>query len=112
MYNIAMLVLVQVLLTRMESLAFVYPYLETALVGQFGAGVMISARPARLESVEMVGAIMTPVFSIQASPVVSFCKSNQYSLGDNPLVPDPYEARTCQVGSPIVPFHRCKTCYC
>ena len=74
-----------------------YPDLETALVGEFGGGVMISARPARLERVEMVGAIMTPVFSIQTSQVVSFCMSTQYSLGDNPLVPDPYEARTCEV---------------
>ena len=80
-----------------DSIAFVYPDLETALVGQFGAGVMISARPARLESVEMVGAIMMPVFSIQTSQVVSFCMSTQHCLGGNPLVPDPYEARTCQV---------------
>ena len=85
-----------------DSIAFVYPDLETALVGQFCAGVMISARAARLESVEMVGAIMTPVFSIQASQVVSFCMSTQYSLGHNPLVTDPYESGTCQV-------HRCLT---
>jgi hypothetical protein len=50
-----------------------------------------------------VGAIMTPVFSIQASPVVSFCMSTQDSLGDNPLVPDPYESGTCQVH--VVPNH-------
>jgi hypothetical protein len=87
-----------------DSIAFVYPDLETALVGQFCAGVMISARPARLESVEMVGAIMTPVFSIQTSQVVSFCMSTQYNLGDNPLVTDPYEGRTCQVHCHIITF--------
>ena len=92
-----------------DCIAFVYPDLSTALVGKYAGGVMISAMPARLETVDMVGGIATPSFSVQERHPVSFCLSTQDSLGDNPPVRDPYEDRTCKVndqnqGSNLLPI--------
>ena len=80
-----------------DSIAYLYPDLSTALVGIFKDGVMVAAKPARLERVKMVEGIASPVFSILGDQAVSYCLSTEQSVGENPTVPDPYEGRTVQV---------------
>ena len=82
-----------------DEIAFMYPDLETALFGTFQSGVMISARPARLDRVNLIGGVAHPVFCfLKGEQVpVSFCLSSQTSVGDGLTVRDPYEDKTCQV---------------
>ena len=82
-----------------DDIAFVYPDLETALVGVFAKGVMISGKPAELEAVDIIDDIAEPVFSVTDSPAVRHCRSSRESVGQHPLVGDTYEARTVQVRS-------------
>jgi len=85
-----------------DSIAYLYPDLSTALVGIFKDGVMVAAKPARLERVKMVEGIASPVFSILGDQAVSYCLSTEQSVGENPTVPDPYEGRTVQVLDSVV----------
>lgn len=81
-----------------DDIAFVYPDFVTALCGVFASGVMVSGRPAVLDSVKIVGDIAHPVFSIvSGSKEVSYCRSSRESIGLDTLVGDPYEARTVEV---------------
>jgi hypothetical protein len=52
-----------------------------------------------IESVEIIGDIAEPVFSISDIPQVCHCRSSRESVGQDPLVKDPYEARTVHVGT-------------
>ena len=66
-------------------------------MGIFAKGVMISGKPAELKAVDIIDDIAEPVFSISARPAVRHCRSSRESVGPDPLVVDPYEARTVQV---------------
>jgi len=82
-----------------DETAFVYPDFETTLFGRSENGVMISARPAMLECVDIINDIAEPVFTISDAPTVAHCRSSRESVGKDPLVRDPYEASTVQVRS-------------
>ena len=80
-----------------DGIAFVYPDLKTALVGTFEKGIMISGYPAALKTVEIISDIAEPVFSVLDGPTVGYCRSSGESIGEAPLVRDPYEETTVQV---------------
>ena len=82
-----------------DNIAFVYPDLSTCLHGQYEDGVAVSVRPGVLTSVTMDHAIPRP-HMLTTSPVsVSHSVSTMTSVGPSPLIPDPYESRTCEVRS-------------
>ena len=84
-----------------DNIAFIYPDLVTALVGRFDDGMMINAQPAMLEKVDISGCIAQPTFRIigNIDQTVGYSFSSETYPGDKPLIPDPYERRTCQVKS-------------
>ena len=82
-----------------DKLAYVYPDLETALIGRFKDGILISGVAARISSCEIVNDVMTARFSIiTKGDEVSYCKSTRTSMGAQLLTPDPYEAKFVRCG--------------
>ncbi|XP_023344428.1 histone-lysine N-methyltransferase SETD7 [Eurytemora carolleeae] len=79
------------------DIGFLYPDLYTALVGQFEDGRMVRAYPAVLDTVQIENDIAVPHFSRLSNQSVRYMKSCKTNVGDNPLIEDPYESRTCQV---------------
>ena len=83
-----------------SKVAFVYPDLETALVGNWQDGKMVAAFPAILTSIDMVAGIPEPTFTLtMKEPAVGLSISTETSVGAGPLVRDPYEERSCNVQS-------------
>ena len=80
------------------EIAFVFPDLETAFLGEFLDGQMMSAVEAKVASVRLVDEIMEAEFEILGTEKVSFSQSTKTSLGSNLLVADPYEAKHVQCG--------------
>ncbi len=89
------------------EIAFLYPDLCTAFLGQFEDGKMISGKATTVigTNLDSQTQILSPIFAepSAASLCVSFCKSTKTSLGDNLLVPDPYEARMIEIRDSEVP---------
>lgn len=74
------------------NIAYIYPDLETAFVGQFANGVMISANPAHIVTSNLINNIMVPNFKIlNKEAKIGYCKSTKTSLGKDLLFSDPYE---------------------
>ena len=83
-----------------DDIAFIYPDLKTALIGQFTEGVAISVLPANLSSVSLPEhGVASPVFVVTAGDqnTVHHSPSNRTSVGPDPLIRDPYEMTVCQV---------------
>ena len=76
-----------------ENISYIYPDLETAFVGHFDNGVMISAKPAKITSSNLINNIMVPKFKItDTNADIGYCKSTKTSLGKDLLFSDPYES--------------------
>ena len=89
--------------TGEEALAYLYPDLRTAMVGSFVQGQMVAARQTELVDVMLDPStcIMAPVFAQplphEPQPDIRYSKATRDHIGDQPLVPDPYEQRTVEV---------------
>ena len=83
-----------------DNIAYLYPDLTTAILGRFDKGVLISGRAASLSGVRLVDNIAVPEFTVTGGEdeTVSYCRSTEESVGLQPLVRDPYESRTVEVG--------------
>ena len=83
------------LLTLGPRIAYIYPDLETALIGQFENGMMISGQETRITDVTMDGSVLIPTFvkTTKTAPRVKFSKSTKAFIGDQPLISDPYESK-------------------
>ena len=90
-------------------MAFLYPDLQTALLGSFENGRMVAARPTRLTDLVLdpKTQIYSPVFAAATSdlslPVLKYSMSTRTFIADQPLVPDPYEAELVEVKQSQVP---------
>ena len=86
-------------------MAFLYPDLQTALLGSFENGRMVAALPTRLTDLVLdpETQIFTPVFAASTSntgvdlPVLKYSISTRTFIADQPLVPDPYETELVEV---------------
>ena len=86
-------------------MAFLYPDLQTALLGSFENGRMVAALPTRLTDLVLdpETQIFTPVFEASTSntgvdlPVLKYSISTRTFIADQPLVPDPYETELVEV---------------
>ena len=87
-----------------DDIAFVYPDLKTALVGQYVRGVAMSVYPGTLSHVEIPEhGVAHPRFQTRAMSPVSHSISTMTSVGPCPLVRDPYEMTLCEVRFSAVP---------
>lgn len=78
-----------------DEIAFVYPDLETAIVGRFEDGVLVNGRASKIASVSLESGVMVPRFQPPVGESMVFSKSSSSDVGEGPLLEDPYEARTC-----------------
>ena len=82
-----------------DNIAFVYPDLSTCLHGQYEDGMAVSVRPGVVTRVTMDHDIATPHMVTTSTVSVTHSASTMTSVGPGPLIPDPYESRTCEVRS-------------
>ena len=67
-------------------------------MGEYDQGVAVSVSPATVTSVSHDNTcIMTPAFSTSDTVTVGHSPSTRTSVGQCPLVRDPYESVTCEV---------------
>ncbi len=94
-----------------DNLTYIYPDMRSAFVGRFSRGVMVSARTREVVGASSSGDggfVPVPVFSPESDgdgggDAVGYSCATRSSVGQNPLVPDPYESRTVQVGPSSFP---------
>ena len=77
--------------------AYIYPRSNLALVGKFQNNQMISAQKAIVEKVLCQNNILSIKFGKLSGPKFHLSISTNASIGDMPLVQDPYEANTVTI---------------
>jgi len=86
------------------DIAYLYPDLTTALVGNFKSGELVSGQVSSLISVRLdYGAIQVPTFKAGEGPVLRREISTNEKMTSQPLVPDPYETAMVEVRQSSVP---------
>ena len=87
--------------TANTGITYIYPDFYTAVTGAFRDGVMTGASATHLIDVEpdTETQILTPLFAPVKSdePIVAYSKATTESIGDQPMIADPYESRTVEV---------------
>ena len=86
-----------------KNAAYIYPWGKLALVGEFKENIMTSAQKADIIKVKCHKNMLELEFSQPSGPKFYFSPGNTTSMGDMPLVPDPYEAMTVVVEDSRVP---------
>lgn len=93
--------------TANTGITYIYPDFYTALTGAFRDGVMTGASATHLIDVEpdTETQILTPLFAPVKSdePIVAYSKATTESIGDQPMIADPYESRTVEVKTSHLP---------
>ena len=83
--------------------AYIYPGAKMALVGQFKGNKMISAQEAYLQEARCENNQLSIQFSVmKSSPSFHFSQATNESLGDQPLLRDPYEDKTVKLAPSTV----------
>ena len=83
--------------------AYIYPRSNLALVGKFQNNQMKSAQKAIVEKVLCQNNILTIEFGKLSGPHFHLSISTNASIGDMPLVQDPYEANTVTIKKSSLP---------
>ena len=83
--------------------AYVYPGSKLALVGRFKNSHMESAQAANITRITCSNNVLKLEFSQPYGPEFYFNPSTNETIGEMPLVPDPYEAITVKVDASGVP---------
>ena len=78
-----------------NDIAFIYPDMSTALLGNFVDGVMDGAREVTIEAVSKDSDQIMKVadFSKPTGPSLKYSRATKTSMGENLLASDPYERR-------------------
>ena len=83
-----------------SDITFIYPDMQTVLVGQFKDGVMIKAKPAKIiaercnDGIKEIK-VSTPKID---APILKYKRATRLNMGDQPTVMDPYEKANVYVG--------------
>jgi len=80
-----------------EDIAFLYPDMRTALVGQFVKGTLVSGRHARVDRIEYQSGVLVPRFKIISEKEYRFWPSTKDDIRCPPLLGDPYESKFVEV---------------
>ena len=83
--------------------AYVYPGARLALVGRFKNNHMESAQASKITRITCSNNVLKVEFSQPYGPKLHFNPSTNETIGEMPLVPDPYEEITVKVDTSGVP---------
>ena len=83
--------------------AFIYPGSKLALLGHFKDNHMMSAQAADIIEATCSENVLKLTFSHPRGPKFHYNLSSNETVGDMPLVPDPYEAMTIKLETSSVP---------
>ena len=76
-----------------DGVGFLFPDRQTALVGRFEDGVMVSAQTCFIQLVSVRNCICHLKFTQPRGPVYDFDPGDRDVICRRPLLPDPYESR-------------------
>ncbi|QQP51883.1 Uncharacterized protein FKW44_013365 [Caligus rogercresseyi] len=85
-----------------ENLAYIYPDLETAIIGRFKKGLLVEGREAKLERVRCVNGIYEAQFSEPDGPSYHYRRPTNATFGDQPHLPDPLDKKYFTVKSSTI----------
>ena len=80
-----------------SRIAFLYPDLSTCLVGEFSAGTLVKANPAKVASLALRNGILVPEFDLLSPDEFSRWPSSKHDILCPPQLRDPYEAQLIDV---------------
>ncbi len=82
-----------------DNVAFIFPDLETALVGRFENGRMLSGRPTRIVAERCKHGMKELKFAKPnwILPIFKYQRPTWIQPGDQPTVADPFELRTIYI---------------
>ena len=83
--------------------AYLYPDYSTAIVGVWRDHLLVSGRTTHLVEACRSGNAWTLKFGELEGPIMTYSPPSHYSIGVQPLQRDPYEVRTLEVKSSLLP---------
>lgn len=92
-----------------SEIVYSYPDFQTLLVGQFADGVMIAAKQSKFKGVKFDKMSKIPYLLFDkkllkmSDKIFTYEPSNKTSVGNNPLLPDPFESRLIYSAKSSIP---------
>ena len=83
--------------------AYIYPYAKMVLLGTFKNNQMVSARKAFIKDIQCKNDQVYLSFTDPSGPKLYLDKATNVSMGNLPLIPDPYETMTIEVKPSSIP---------
>jgi len=83
-----------------HDISYVFPDMETMLVGEFKKGLLSSGLEAELVDTKISeNGIIKPLYEIKGQNVMKYLPANKTHTGDGPLISDPMEEKFYYVGN-------------
>jgi len=80
-----------------DEVAYIYPDYQTAILGRFEDGVLVSGRTTSIKSISLQKGVVVPVFNPGQGPLLQREIATQEKICSLLTVRDPYEARLIEV---------------
>lgn len=89
------------ILTLGSDLVYVYPDMETVLIGHFKNGIMKAARKSKIIAERCHNGIkeIRVAKPREGSPILKYSPPNTIRIGDQPTIIDPFERRNTYIQS-------------
>ena len=85
------------------NISYIYPDLNTMIVGEFKNSQLISGLEAELKDVEFtLNGFLRPLYEVKGRQFMKYEISTTKSMGDGPLLPDPMEYKYCIVSNSTI----------
>ncbi|XP_040567892.1 uncharacterized protein [Lepeophtheirus salmonis] len=76
-----------------DNLAYIYPDLDTVIIGKFKKGILIEGKEATLTGVRCVNGIYEARFSEPEGPSYHYLPATNETYGDQPMLTDPLDKK-------------------
>jgi len=86
-----------------EDIAYIYPDLQTAILGKFENGLLVCGKPAKIVSTEIINGVLVPKFKITSEKIFERWISTNKDIACPPHLCDPYESDLVEVRVSTVP---------
>jgi len=80
-----------------EDIAYIYPDLQTAILGKFDDGLLVCGKPAKIVSTDIINGVLVPKFKITSEKIFQRWISTNKDIACPPHLCDPYESGLVEV---------------
>lgn len=86
-----------------DEIAYIYPGAKLALIGKFKSNIMIAGQKSKIVQATCKNSMVSLLFDKPEGPKFHLSIGTNNSIGDMPLVPDPYESMTAKMDTSTIP---------